>query len=76
MSPKPTGPAPRIHPAPVVPVTATTRARTHRVRHHPFSSWHDAPPYAALIVTERGTRAPRPCYVWRPKFAHAGAVRP
>jgi hypothetical protein len=66
---------PRIHPCPIVPIGPTTRARIDRVE-----LAHTEPAFRPryerrLIVTDRAHPKPRRCYVWRPKFAGASAVR-
>jgi hypothetical protein len=72
----------KIHPCPIVPVSATTRARVVASNAIPYG-WADAAMGTwtrrvemILLVTNRSPVLPRRCYVWRPKFAGASAVRP
>jgi hypothetical protein len=67
----------KIHPCPIIPVGATTRARIDRVQvAYAFTPRADGPRHERrLIVTDRAHPKPRRCYVWRPKFAGASAIR-
>jgi hypothetical protein len=65
-----------IHPCPIVPIGPTTRARVNRVELACTPEFFRPRLEYRLIVLDRAHPKPRRCYVWRPKFAAASAVRP